>query len=45
MSTENDDVIISGSNMDAQEEEYKQKYEYYQPRFNTFIKLNNIPLL
>ena len=43
MATENDDVIISVSTMDSQEEEYKQKYEYVQPILNTLIKLNNVP--
>ena len=43
MATYNEHVALSGSTMYAQEEEYKYKYEYYQPKFNTLIKLNNVP--
>ena len=43
MAAENNDIIISGSTLDDQVEEYKQKYEYFQPIFNTLIKLNNVP--
>ena len=43
MATETNDVNISGSTLDDQEEEYKYKHEYYSPKFNTLTKLNNVP--
>ena len=39
------DVNISDSTLDSQEEEYKYKYEDYQPKFNTLTKLKNVSFL